>query len=133
MYIDVVHATSGPAHPGTWRSWEAGKTILYRKHRSGVTHLIGFNVGDVTEPVCSDIDWETRQPNRGAPLARDLDWQRGIIRATRRHAGGEYSACSVLKFGASWLKVRALRAVSGLNGQLHPRCPGFVRVRPRFP
>ena len=30
---------------GTWRDWEAGKTILYRKHRTAVAKLLGLDQG----------------------------------------------------------------------------------------
>lgn len=33
--------------PGTWGDWEAGKVILYRKHRTAVAALLGIDAADL--------------------------------------------------------------------------------------
>ncbi len=35
--------------PGSWRDWETGKTILYRKHRSAIARLIGLDERELSE------------------------------------------------------------------------------------
>ena len=37
--------------PRTWRDWERGKTILYRKHRVLVARLVGLLVGEVDQEM----------------------------------------------------------------------------------
>jgi transcriptional regulator with XRE-family HTH domain len=33
--------------PGTWRDWEAGKVILFRKHRTVIATLLGIDLADL--------------------------------------------------------------------------------------
>jgi len=37
--------------PGTWRDWERGETILYRKHRVLVAQLVGLPEGEVDQEM----------------------------------------------------------------------------------
>jgi transcriptional regulator with XRE-family HTH domain len=36
---------------GTWRDWERGETILYRKHRVLVARLVGLPIGEVNQEM----------------------------------------------------------------------------------
>ena len=37
--------------PGTWRDWEAGKVVLYRKHRAALASLLGMNAAELSEAM----------------------------------------------------------------------------------
>jgi transcriptional regulator with XRE-family HTH domain len=48
--------------PGTWRDWEAGKTVLYRKHRIKVAQLLGLDPQELAEEM--RVQWnEVHQRN----------------------------------------------------------------------
>ncbi len=37
--------------PGTWKDWEKGKTILYRKHRALLARLLDLPVSEVNQEM----------------------------------------------------------------------------------
>jgi transcriptional regulator with XRE-family HTH domain len=71
-------ATALGVDPGTWRDWEAGKLVLYRKHRSALATLLGL------EPRALDQDMRERW--NGAH-ARPQEPSRPAIRPSSKATG----------------------------------------------
>jgi ribosome-binding protein aMBF1 (putative translation factor) len=39
--------------PGTWRNWERGQLILYRKHRELMARLLGLTIGALDQEMAA--------------------------------------------------------------------------------
>jgi transcriptional regulator with XRE-family HTH domain len=53
--------------PGTWRDWEAGELILFRKHRIQVAKLLGLDQQELRDEMRARWNgkhrrWEGREP-----------------------------------------------------------------------
>lgn len=58
--------------PDTWRKWEGGKTILYRKHRARIAQLLGQSPDLLNNEMASQWNGShkraSKKPIRGGPV-----------------------------------------------------------------